>query len=413
MAHWRTVFRYDVINRVTKAGFWIGGFVLPILGLLVVLGMGYIQERAAQEPAAPQEPAATQHLIGIVDEAGLLQSIPQDLPGLERLRFYPDQTTARADLEKGDLYTLYIIPPDYLESGKLTAIMQKAGFAALMDETTVNPIVAYLLRLNLLGGDAARLALLQQPMRLNVEAIAPSSYDEDNPATFFVPYGVTLLYYFFVMMSASMLLNTIAIEKQNRVLEIMLTCLRPLDLLTGKMLALAVLSLLQLLVWAGSGLLILRLGGKTLDLPPGMVIPDTVLLWGALFFLLGYTLYASLMAGIGALVSDLREASQVTFLVISPLLVPLFFINILIEDPHGPFGTVLSLFPFTAPVVMMTRLTTGNVPWWQLALAIIGLMLFAWLALRATANLFRAQLMLTGQPLTIKRYLLALIGRNV
>ncbi len=407
------VLRYDIINRVTKASFWIGGFVIPLLALLVITGIGYVRDRALLEPGStPEPPVTTPKTIGYVDEAQLLRQLPDGVD-LSTVRAYADESAARAALEAGEIGVYYVIPADYLTTGKLMAYVKE--FRPLdSDQTFPDPILKALLKFNLLDGDETRLALLEAPMRLKVETTAPpSAYDEDNPLTFYIPYSVTMLFYAFIMMSASLLLNALNIEKQNRVLETLLLSLRPLDLLIGKMLSLAVLALLQLITWAGSGLLLLRLGGKTLNIPPGMTLPASLLTWGIAFFLLGYLIYASLMAGIGALVTDLREASQVTLLVLSPLIVPLFFINLLIEDPHGLFSTVLSIFPFTAPVVMMTRLSVGHVPLWHPLLALGGLAVTALLIVRATTNLFRAQILLTGQPLTIKRYLLALFGRGL
>ncbi len=407
MAKIGLVLHYDILDRITRPGFWLGGVLVPLLALAILIGVGYIQEQAGTLPTTPAEPAATARPIGYVDEAQLIRTALPDAT----LRAYPNQAAARAALEQGAISLYYVIPADYLQTGKLLAYTWE--FNPLdTDRSIFDPRLEALIKLNLLQGDAERLERLSQPMRLSVEAATPQpDYDESNPLVFYIPYSVLLLFYGFIMMSASLLLNAINLEKRNRVLEVLLVSLHPRELLAGKMLSLGLLSLFQLLIWVGSGLLMLRLGGKTLSIPPGLVLPASLLLWGILFFLLGYALYASLMAGIGALVTDLREASQVTLLVISPLIVPLFFVSLLIEEPHGLFSTILSLVPFTAPVVMMMRLAIGQVPLWQPLVALAGLALVAPLVLRATANLFRAQTMLTGQPLTIKRYLLALVGK--
>lgn len=409
MSRWRLVLRYDMIQRMSQPGFWIGGFLLPILGILAVVGIGYIRERALATPPAEPEPAVQG--VGVVDEAGLLKVIPDQIPP-EALLLYPTEAAARLALEQKAIQSYYVIPPDYLNTGKLQAYVLTFSVVD-MSEKVPDPWLRIALQANLLEGDLQKLGFVLHPMQLETEALAPQQDFEGNDTlAFYIPYSVTLLFYMFVLMSASMLLNAIAVEKQNRVLEILLVSLRPLDLLIGKMASLALLSLAQLLVWAGSGLLILRLGGKALSFPPGVSLPPTLLAWGVIFFLLGYLIYAALLASVGALVSDVREASQVTMVIISPLMIPLFFITALIQNPHGGFSTALSLIPLTSPVVMMTRLAMGNVPAWQLLVALAGLVITAWFIVRAAANLFRTQLMLTGQPLTLKRYLLALFGRT-
>ena len=157
--------------------------------------------------------------------------------------------------------------------------------------------------------------------------------------------------------------------------------------------------------------MLLRLGGTTFSIGAEFQLPVSILLWGVLFFLLGYTIYASLMAGLGALVPNLRESSQATMLVIIPLVIPLMFISSLIESPDSALSVGLSLFPITSPVAMMTRLAGGPVPFWQPALAVVLLIATAILIVRAVANMFRTQNLLSGQTVSIKRYVSALFGK--
>jgi ABC-2 type transport system permease protein len=130
------------------------------------------------------------------------------------------------------------------------------------------------------------------------------------------------------------------------------------------------------------------------------------------FFILGYLLYACLMSGLGALVPNLREASQTTFIVALPLLIPLLLISILIEDPNGWLAIILSMIPLTSPVTMMLRLAATTVPVWQLLLSIGLLVVAVILAIRAAAGMFRAQTLLSGQSFNLKKYLLALAGHG-
>lgn len=117
------------------------------------------------------------------------------------------------------------------------------------------------------------------------------------------------------------------------------------------------------------------------------------------------------MAGIGALVPNLREASQATFLVILPLIIPLMFISLLINRPESTVALVLSLFPLTSPVAMMTRLAATPVPFWQLGLAAVLQALTAIFIVRLVSGMFRAQNLLSGQPFSIKVFLRALAGK--
>jgi ABC-2 type transport system permease protein len=206
-------------------------------------------------------------------------------------------------------------------------------------------------------------------------------------------------------------LNSITSEKQNRVMEILMTSITPRQMLTGKIIALGLAGLLQTVVWLGSGLLMLRYSGSAFALSSAFLLPASTLLWGVVFFVLGYALYASLMAGIGALVPNMREASQLTTIVIMPMIVPLIFISTLTTTPNSPLSVFLSLFPLTSPVSMMTRLSGATVPLWQIGIAALLLAVSVVLLVRASAGLFRAQNLLSGSSVSTKNFIKALVGK--
>jgi ABC-2 type transport system permease protein len=161
----------------------------------------------------------------------------------------------------------------------------------------------------------------------------------------------------------------------------------------------------------GTGRILLARSGTTFNLPIAFQLPTSFLVWGLLFFVLGYAVYASLMAGLGALVPNLREASQATILVIFPLIIPMFLNSVLINEPNSIISIVLSLFPLTSPVAMMTRLAAGGVPLWQTILAAVLLAITAVLVVRAVARMFRAQTILSGQPFSRKMFFNTLFGK--
>jgi ABC-2 type transport system permease protein len=182
--------------------------------------------------------------------------------------------------------------------------------------------------------------------------------------------------------------------------------------LTGKIIGLGLAGLLQTLVWETAGLGLLRLSGQLFQLPASFQLPVSILAWGVLFFILGYAVYASLMAGVGALVPNMREASQMTLIIALPLFVPLIMISLLSDQPNGVAAVIISLFPLTAPVAMMSRLAATDVPLWQLLLSALLLLGAAALIIRSVARLFLAQTMLSGQNFNLKLYFRAIFGTN-
>ena len=99
-------------------------------------------------------------------------------------------------------------------------------------------------------------------------------------------------------------------------------------------------------------------------------------------------------------------------MVIFPLIIPIVLLSVLINDPNGTLAVILSLFPLTSPVTMMTRLSAGNVPLWQTTLSAILLAVTAVMIVRSVARMFRAQTILSGQPFSRKLFFSALFGRQ-
>ncbi len=405
------VLRYELGTALRSKSFLIVAFALPLVAVVIFLVASLVRGNGADSPAGPAGSFEMPELEleGYVDPAGLISEIPESVPPDVLVR-YPDEASAQQALDAGEIAAYYLIPADYLQQGDLIYInpdyrpLGSSGQDWVMRQT----IFA-----NLLGNDPERLARAWPAMELETVTltVGQSERDQDNPLTFFLPYIVMMIFYMVIIMSASLLLNSVGNEKKNRTLEVLLASISPQELFTGKIIGLGLLGLLQMAIWLGVGYGILRLGGRTLDLPAGFMLPPSILVWGILFFLLGYAVYASLMAGLGALVPNLKEASQAVILVIWPLIIPMLFIVEMVKTPPGAFAIVMSLFPLTSPIGMMTRLAAGSVPWWHLALAVVLLAATAIFIVRAVGRMFRAQTLLSGQPFTPKRWFAALLGR--
>jgi len=404
------VLKNEVITTVTRRSFLFTALGIPFISILVVLGVSAINSRAPSSLSQFFSPQSfpSKSPEGYVDESGLIRSIPQSVPQ-GALIAYPNQAAAKGALEAGEISDFYVIPADYISSGKIINVRPDFNPLSAFDQSSQ---IETILTVNLLDGNQELAAKIEHPLNLQEVSLAPTPQrDENNPLTFFLPYGVTMIFYVVILMSSSLLLNSVTKEKENRVLEILMVSISPRQMLEGKIIGLGLVGLLQTVLWVGTGYGLLRLSGRTFSLPAAFQLPISFLVWGLVFFLLGYGLYASLMASVGALVPNLREASQATFVVILPLIIPLMMIGVLIEQPNGALATGLSLFPLTAPVVMMTRLAATSVPLWQPLLATSLLVITVVLVIRAVAGMFRAQTLLSGQPFNLGRLARALTGK--
>jgi ABC-2 type transport system permease protein len=224
---------------------------------------------------------------------------------------------------------------------------------------------------------------------------------------------LVIVFYIAIISSSSMLFNSVTKEKENRTIEVLLVSISPRQLLAGKTIALGIAGISQTLAWLLSIYIVFNMGGSTLSLPPGFSLPPHLLAWSLVYFIGGFALYASLMAGAGALVPRMKESGVASFIVMAPLLIG-YMIGLL--APVAGFTTavlpfILSFFPLTSPVVMIMRLTDGYVPFWQLLVSAILLYAGAYLIFRSVAAMFHAQNLLSGQSYSLKKYLFALAGR--
>lgn len=403
------VLKNELRNTILRRSYLLTLFLLPLGSFIVIMIIAALQRSDASQQMISNllSPAPKVSLEGYIDQSGVIKLLPKGLE--DKLQPFASEADARRALDEGVIAAFYLIPPDYLENGEV--IYTRPDFnplGGLSQTQTIGQVLTY----NLANGDMNLVDRVQTPMR--TEVVTTTEQPQRNPddmLTFFLPYGVTLLFYIVILSSASLMLNSVTIEKQNRVMEILMTSITPTQMLTGKIIALGIAGLLQTVVWSGAGFGLLRLSGQTFSLPAAFQLPWTILVWGIVFFLGGYALYASLMAGLGALVPNLREASQATTVVILPMIVPLMLISALISDPNGTLSVVLSIIPLTSPVSMMTRLAAANVPLWQILLSVVLLLATVLLVIRSVAGMFQAQNLLSGKSFNVKIFLKALFGR--
>ncbi|MGB8213057.1 MAG: ABC transporter permease [Anaerolineales bacterium] len=407
----RLVLKNEIITLLTRPSFWLVTLGLPLVGAAIFAGVAAINRSSAASQTVSQVFASPQDLRpeGYVDLSGLVRQIPAGSAG--KYIAYPNESAARQALRAGRISAFYIVASDYIQSGKVTYI--RPDFNPLASSGSQSGSFPWLLQVNLAGGDSHLASLINGPTRLEDVSLATSPQaNQNNPVELWTPYIITLLFYMLIGGSASLLLGNITKEKENRMMEVLLTSVTPRQLLTGKIIGLGLVSLGQTLVWFGTSILLLNLSGQTFKLPSNIQLPVSFLIWGLVFFGLGYAIYASLMAGLGALAPNLREASQAVFVIMLPLMIPLFLSSsVFIDSPNGTVATMLSLFPLTAPVAMMARLSAGGVTWWQAPLAALLLALTAALILRGVAGMFRAQALLSGQGFKLKTYFRALVGK--
>lgn len=404
------VLRHEFLTTIRKPSFWVTTFLLP--GIIIVMNIAtqVISEDAftdndqlipgtdlnAQPAAGPQLP------IGYVDEAHLIAQLPPDLPpGL--LQSFSDETAAAAALDAAEIDQYYLIPSDFLQDHEILLVSREFQPFNVGTEDLFNYIIDYGLT-----GDKTEAAVYVNPtFSVYPHDLAPQEVSNnnsgDNPLTFFVPFAVMFIFFFLITMSSGFMLQSVAREKENRTAEVLLVSLRPRELMLGKVLGLSLVALMQMGIWVGGGLMALDRAQQMLEMVSSFTLPSGFIFWGIGFFVLGYLLYASMMGAVGALAPTAREGGQFTFIILLPLMIPLWLNYVFLESPNGGLATALSLIPLTAPVSMMTRMVATTVPTWQILVSLGGLALTTYLLVLLAARFFRADTLLSNASFHWKR----------
>jgi ABC-2 type transport system permease protein len=386
------VARHEITSTVLRRSFWLTTFLFPLFVLVLSLGSQLFApsgDGLGEVPFTDPGASGTVTPIGYVDEGGLLTLLPPDMPA-GALVSYPSATDANEALTEGHIDTYYSIPADYVSAGILHRVDRKPPPTA---SSEVDPLMLYALSYSLTGDTTTSQLLFDPLARMKSLPQTPEAQVRpEGPLAFFVPYATMLIFYFVLVMSSGYMLQSVTKEKENRTAEVLLLSVKPRELMLGKVTGLCAVALLQMAVWLGGGLLVLRNAQTLFGLDAGLA-----------YFLLGFFTYASLYAAVGVLAPSTREANQYVIAVMAPLIVPLFFINVFINSPGGGLATALSLFPLTAPVSMVTRMAAVSVPLWQLLLGVALLAACAYGIVLLAARFFRADALLSHRSLSWRR----------
>ncbi|MFN2164891.1 MAG: ABC transporter permease [Anaerolineae bacterium] len=391
--------KHEIKTTLTKRSFWLTTFLFPLL-IMAFTVLPQIMTNDAMTSGGTA--GAASPVTGYVDQAGVIQQLPPDVPS-DALRAFPTEEAAQSALAAGDIGRYYLIPADFVKSGDV--VLVESQFSP-MSSNAGNDRLTYVVDYNL-AGSRQLASLLVNPTpsedQRSLSTRPATNAAQESALGFTVSFAVMFILFFTITMSSSYMLQSVAKEKENRTAEVLLLSLRPRELMLGKVLGLGLVALVQMGVWMGGGSLLLNRGESLLAGMGGYSLPPGFFVWALIYFLLGYLVYSSALGALGALAPNVREGSQFTFVFLLPLLVPLWLNSVFIDAPSGTAATLLSLFPLTAPTSMVTRLSVGSVPLWQLVLGVVLLAVTAYLFVMLAARFFRADTLLSSNSLDWRR----------
>jgi ABC-2 type transport system permease protein len=302
-------------------------------------------------------------------------------------------------------FSAYIFIPDSILSGGETEFVSQhvSDFDEIkrLSESLNRVVVG--LRLKKEGLDPQRVSDYMKHVGLKTIKVTPQGEKEDVGGTFAMAYVLVLLIYMTLIFYGSIILRGVIEEKSNRVVEVVLSSLKPFELMMGKILGIGAVGLTQYAVWALIGFVMSQYGmSMVTSLVPAasgikFAIPPYIFFYFVVFFILGYFLYGTLYAAVASTVNNEKEAQQMLMPITMFLVLPILLMTMVIKDPSGSTSVILSLIPFFAPIIMFMRICVLMPPAWQVALSIglLGLTVVAmvWLA----AKIYRIGILMYGK----------------
>ena len=261
------------------------------------------------------------------------------------------------------------------------------------------------LRLERAGLDPLQSAALSNmKIDLRAERITDRGRGASAQLSIFFAFGVSMLLYVSLLMYGQAVLRGVIEEKQTRVAEVVVASVSPVKLLGGKVLGVGAVGLTQLVIWIVVVLALAKLrapilGHFGIESAP-VILPDISMVAMALlllFFVLGYTFYAALFAMVGATVSNDQDAQQAQMPVVVLLVVSVFFLAPVLSSPESPLAHVMSLLPFSSPIIMPLRMSVVTLSWIDIATSLVILAASCYVAVWVAARVYRTGLLMYGK----------------
>jgi len=397
------VFLYELQRNLRRKGFLLTTFGLPILLFVLSTGYNLFQVRSENQnlaglpinlPAFDFEGIKT---AGFVDLSGEFAAVPEKLK--DNFVKYDDEEAARVALNAKDIDVFYVIQADYLETGRIVQHVPRFSINLLED----GPVQALVYNTFAPNADLNIVRRLQDPLSNAQEVnLQRSAKAADEGADYAILTGFSALFTMAIFVTNGYLMQSIIEEKESRLIEIIITSIRPTELLTGKILAFGVLGLFQLVVWVAFSVFFARISGvapafSALQFLTNISVPWAMLPVMLAYFVLGYLLMAAVYGGIGAISSSAREGPQYAAIFTIITILPYYAFSAFAEAPNSGLPVVMSLFPFTAPLSMLMRMLTTTVPPQEILLSLVLLALSVAAMLWLAGRMFRMQTLLSGQ----------------
>lgn len=416
----------EYTSRVKKKSFLLTTFLVPLFFIAMYVGIFFLTKKSFEDSHAT---------VYVIDMVG---SIADELKDTKNITYKVTQNSVKEQLEElkegDDNRSLLIIPKDFGSSQSIELL--SAGKANIGTQSEVKNRLSTIVRNKKYKEIGLDLELIQNiddtikvsAKQINEQGDAKESHTE---VAMGIAMALSVLIYLSLFLYGAQVMRGIIEEKTSRIVEVIISSVKPFQLMMGKIIGIGLVGITQFLLWIVLTIALTSVattlifdgkmsktelvngvaqadampqGNPGFDITTALASVDFPLLLTCffIFFLGGYFLYSALFAAVGSAVDSETEASQFTMPITMPLLLTyVLSFGVLVNDPNGTIATWLSFIPFTSPIAMLVRIPFG-VPTWQIivsvVLLILGFLLTTWFA----ARIYRVGILMYGKKVSLK-----------
>jgi ABC-2 type transport system permease protein len=390
----------EVYELIHKPAFWISALVFPIfMGVILLLNnaSGNALERQAEE----QLQKATS--IILVDQANLLENTVTNDKVFSTMT---DPSAAEEIVRRGEADAAFIYPANIYSDGQIEVIENQTD-ASPLGYGRFNDVAQNLAQQSAIARipDVKVRELASQP--LQVDTVTYFEGQTAKTLADYIPAGVVLvIYVLLLILTPNIFLTSVTEEKENRTMEMILTTVRPRELIIGKLSGLLTAAALQIILLMGMtivGILVFK-NSLPADLGLTLAAINWLQLLVAIFYALaGFIIIASLLVGIGALAPSTREAANLVGPVMILTIFPIYFISFILQQPAGYLARLTSFFPFTSAFILQIRNALGAIGGLELVLSVLAVAAYVGFSLYLGLTLFKIGALDYQKRVSLKR----------
>jgi ABC-2 type transport system permease protein len=396
----------DYLRTVRRRGFVAGTLLLPF-AMIAIFAISTFASTSMVNQGGP---------IIVVNESSVsIVAQSTVTPNIQVI----SREEAEQRLESGAASEYYLVPAEWPGQPRVLVVQRDGPSGAqpafnFARQATQQAELDMLLRIALVqesGLPPETVGQLFAPVQYESVGQSGESADEaDVLAAYLVPYAFTLIFMLSIFITSGYLLQSVTEEKENRVVEILLSSVPALPLMAGKIVGLGAAGLTQVAIWVGTALVALPFINQQFELTIN-VSPVTLVL-AVVFFTLGYLSYGALYAAVGALSPGAREAQQYASFFGFLAVIPIVLMPLILSDPNALVVLFLCVFPLTSPAATLAVIAVSEeTPWLLVAVATLSQILFVILAIVVSGRIFRATVLLYGVRPSVKQITGAMFGR--